>query len=313
MESLRSFDSERDQLRLERDKMEARLNEGLLEKAVLLEAHKAYQQATLDLQSEVAALKMDRARLERERAALQSRLDGADQAVSEVENLEHAIQKSNRLARRNTARLHDELCALRGQLSQTKAELDVSRSRCKVLELDSSERAQEKREREEKAQRRRDEEERAKRCKKALEAEEQRCRRRDRDQFGVGDGPWTDEKALKRCGTLLKEFQNVTYTIDGQPLTIRSIPWPVLVDPREFQVKHLLRGDLVGQFLRVLKRSLNEEQFKSHVTKLKYVFHPDKWQSRSLLKTVLDDNLKRELERAGNAVSQAVNSFSGEQ
>ncbi|KAF9019871.1 hypothetical protein BDZ89DRAFT_1043698 [Hymenopellis radicata] len=317
MESLRSFDSVRDQIRLERDSMEARLNEVIREKAVLLEAYKDYKQATLDLQSEVAALKMDRARLERERAALRARLDSADQAASEAENLEHAIQKSNRLARLNTARLRAEMSALRDQLSQTQAELSVSRSKCKILELDSLERAQEKREREEKAReerkRRREEEEREKRCTKALVAEEQRCRRRDRDQFGVGDGPWTDEKALKRSGTLLKEFQNVTYTIDGRPPTIRSIPWPVLVDPREFQLKQLLTGDLVGQFLRVLKSSLNEEHFRSHVMKLKVVFHPDKWQSRSLLKTVLDDSLKKELETAGNAVSQAVNAFSADQ
>jgi hypothetical protein len=60
-------------------------------------------------------------------------------------------------------------------------------------------------------------------------------------------------------------------------------------------------------FARVkVQLAANVAEYKSLVEKVHRMFHPDKWRSRGLLATVMDDDLKTSLETTGNVVAQAM-------
>jgi hypothetical protein len=51
---------------------------------------------------------------------------------------------------------------------------------------------------------------------------------------------------------------------------------------------------------------VNVAGYKSLVEKVHRLFHPDKWKSRRSLVTVMDEELRKLLEEAGNVVAQAM-------
>ncbi|KAJ7348090.1 hypothetical protein DFH08DRAFT_960443 [Mycena albidolilacea] len=55
-----------------------------------------------------------------------------------------------------------------------------------------------------------------------------------------------------------------------------------------------------GQF------GVNVAGYNTLVEKVHRLFHPDKWKSRRLLVTVMDEELRKSLEEAGNVVAQAM-------
>ncbi|PBK65165.1 hypothetical protein ARMSODRAFT_1022587 [Armillaria solidipes] len=140
----------------------------------------------------------------------------------------------------------------------------------------------------------------------ATKAEKQRCQRRDKEKWNLEC--WTDSQAVDRFLILMDEFETTPYS-ESQPLTSSSVPWPVLVKPRRFKVSDLDDWQAVDGFFKFARRYLQANVYKKMVMRARQMFHPDRWKSRSLLKTVMDDSVRSSLEAAGNKVSQAVNAL----
>lgn len=177
-------------------------------------------------------------------------------------------------------------------------------------------REEEKRRQEE--ERRRAEAERERQVKEAVEKEEQarkgaataedeRCRKRDTQRWG--SKPWTPDTALERFHVVMTEFLAARYS-PMEPVTRRSIPWPILHSPDKFTFEEVT-WENVERFLKHLKK-VSASDLGEHTKLLKKVqtmFHPDRWSSRNILQTVGDGDLEEALRKAGKIVSQAVNQW----
>ncbi|KAF9462545.1 hypothetical protein BDZ94DRAFT_1128804, partial [Collybia nuda] len=78
-----------------------------------------------------------------------------------------------------------------------------------------------------------------------------------------------------------EEFTTTKYSTDI-PITIRSIPWPVLNSPSQFTLEDL-SWKSVEDFLRHAKKFYAGEGSAKYVRLLKQLqlmFHPDRWSSR---------------------------------
>ncbi|KAK0458265.1 uncharacterized protein EV420DRAFT_388546 [Desarmillaria tabescens] len=140
----------------------------------------------------------------------------------------------------------------------------------------------------------------------ATKAEKRRCQRRDKEKWNLEN--WTDSQAVERFLVLTDEFETTEYS-KSKPLTSSGIPWPVLTNPRRFKVTDLDDWQAVDDFFKFAKRYQEAHVYKKMVMRAKQMFHPDRWKSRSLLRTVMDDSVRSSLETAGNKVSQAVNAL----
>ncbi len=100
------------------------------------------------------------------------------------------------------------------------------------------------------------------------------------------------------------EFDNTTFS-RTKPLTFESVPWPVLLSPYEVKLEEI-DWKAVEEFFEKLELMVHRGEYKTLVEQAHRRFHPDKWKSRGLLNTVLDDTLRRQLESAGNIVAQAT-------
>ncbi|KAK7052485.1 hypothetical protein R3P38DRAFT_3255644 [Favolaschia claudopus] len=174
-------------------------------------------------------------------------------------------------------------------------------------EAEEKERERQRREKEEherKVREKREKLERWKRLKAATDAEEARCQKRDAQLWGQGQ--WTHARALERLKIQIEEFNSIKFS-ETQPLTFRVIPWPVLVDPLDLDIEQIDWQAVEAFFASVKVRlAKNVGEYKALVEKVHRLFHPDKWRSRSLLDTVMDEQLRKALETAGNVVVQAM-------
>ncbi|KAF7377919.1 hypothetical protein MSAN_00215700 [Mycena sanguinolenta] len=156
----------------------------------------------------------------------------------------------------------------------------------------------------ERIQREKEQRERERRWKVATEAEEARCRQRDQEKWGLG--AWTHARALERLKVQIEEFDKIKFS-ETQPLTFHVVPWPVLTDPLDLDIEQIDWNAVEGFFLRAkMQLATNAAEYKSLVERVHRLFHPDKWKSRGLLVTVMDENLRKSLEMAGNVVAQAM-------
>jgi hypothetical protein len=137
----------------------------------------------------------------------------------------------------------------------------------------------------------------------ATQAEQQRCRVRDRESWGHL-ASWTDKLALRRVTLIMSEFSQVKFS-EGQPLTFENIPWPVLNNPLTLDVGDIT-WDNVEAFFALAKLTHEPEKYKKFLETIHRLFHPDKWRARRALETVMDASLRQALENAGNVVSQAI-------
>ncbi|KAL1752356.1 hypothetical protein FB107DRAFT_220128 [Schizophyllum commune] len=149
-----------------------------------------------------------------------------------------------------------------------------------------------------------------------------RCARRD--------APWparngfflSVQHALGRYRVVSEEFDRAQFSIDAYPLVIGSVPWPTLVHPSTLKhgasrlVHHSGQGkrvqghlswEDVELFLRGVKQILRPKEYQELLRKARLQFHPDKWASRGILESVLDDELRVQLHTWCVIVSQAVN------
>ncbi|KAJ7171096.1 hypothetical protein C8R46DRAFT_1087640 [Mycena filopes] len=119
-------------------------------------------------------------------------------------------------------------------------------------------------------------------------------------------GDWTQARALERLRFQMEEFEKIKFT-ETQPLTANVIPWPVLADPLDLDVEAINWTAVETFFARAkVQLAANVVEYNTLVEKVHRMFHPDKWKSRGLLVTVMDEELKSLLETAGNVVAQAM-------
>ncbi|KAL1659131.1 hypothetical protein GGF50DRAFT_120188 [Schizophyllum commune] len=149
-----------------------------------------------------------------------------------------------------------------------------------------------------------------------------RCTKRDA-QWPARNGFFLSvQHALGRYRVVSEEFDRAQFSSDTYPLVIGSVPWPTLVHPSTLvHGPSRLVGDKghgkgaqggmswedVELFLRGVKQILRPKEYQELLRKARLQFHPDKWASRGILESVLDDELRVQLHTWCVIVSQAVN------
>ncbi|GJE92571.1 hypothetical protein PsYK624_087260 [Phanerochaete sordida] len=135
-------------------------------------------------------------------------------------------------------------------------------------------------------------------------AEMTRCMRRD-DGICLGNRTrWPPTHALRRFELVSIEFDAIRFS-ERQPVTMWNVPWPTLQHPFLLKVEDITWG-MVEAFFEKARSALSTSEYQSIVEKTHRRFHPDKWRSRNLLLSVRDEELRKKLEDAGNAVAQAM-------
>ncbi|KAK0443222.1 hypothetical protein EV421DRAFT_1805503 [Armillaria borealis] len=247
--------------------------------------------------------------LSQELQATHSRREALEQ---EVHQLQHEATRQVREAEEEeeTRRLEVE----------RQAELEASRKRMQQmleeetkLKQQAVEEERKKKEAEERAvlnereEQERREQERRNNWQQATMTEEERCRRRDEENWNLSFGQlWSSQRAINRFYFVLKEFETTQFS-EARPLTPNSVPWPVLISPTRFYVGMLEDWTLADKFFDRARRSLPYDAYRDLISRTRQTFHPDRWRSRNLLNTVMDEPLRAVMEDAGNKVSQAVN------
>ncbi|KAG7439410.1 uncharacterized protein BT62DRAFT_737983 [Guyanagaster necrorhizus] len=153
--------------------------------------------------------------------------------------------------------------------AQRQAELEASRKRMQqTLEEETHQKqqaAEEERQKKavegraiqnEREEQERQERERRKRWREAMTAEEERCHRRDEENWNLSLGQlWSYQKAINRVLFVLKEFETTQFS-ESKPLTPSGVPWPVLISPNRFYVGMLEDWTLADKFFERARRSL---------------------------------------------------------
>lgn len=260
-----------------------------------------HDQATRDLESvEVVVSQASNA----ERTAM-SEFEDAQQQESQAKSQREEIER-----RLNGARVAEDVHHNAG-LEETIKRMEEIRLQEEQDRAAKEAKARADRQREEKAkaeEARRREEERV-RYAEAVRQEQERWRQRDARFFSASAPASWDTYAdwLSEAG---EDFERKTFTL-SEPLTIESIPWPVVRRQGRMALPDVT-WDAVEHFFRYLQ-AYKGPIVMSLLKATQLRFHPDRWKSRRLLVTVLDEELKRELDKAGNIVSQAstalVNDF----
>lgn len=116
--------------------------------------------------------------------------------------------------------------------------------------------------------------------------EQERNQRRQRWLLG----PWTTQRALERYRVLAEAFDNIKYTSE-LPLVIEDVPWPSLQSPRVFSIEDVT-WDSVERFFEAVRPHLRLQDYRVLVEKSRRRFHPDRWRSRNLLKTVEGEDIR---------------------
>ena len=161
--------------------------------------------------------------------------------------------------------------------------------------------AKEQREREEQARRMADHN-------RAASIERGRCLKRDLKFCDSQKlSAWDAERALKRFIGVSEEFDTLKFHELTQPLVFESVPWPTLDHPHRMAANRV-EGTSVGEFFVAIKGLLQTEaEYIALVKKARNRFHPDRWRSRGILNSVLDEGMRSQLEDVGNEVSKQIN------
>lgn len=180
-----------------------------------------------------------------------------------------------------------------------KAEAEARQARAAAHKREEVKRQEERRAREQQEAEQRDNARQQDRQERARREHERQQR-----QQRWSSGPWTPQRALEKYKAM-SEYFDTTKFCDLEPLTVDSVPWPVLHPPSRFSVEDVQWAS-VEEFFAVLKGQMRPQDFKTFVEKSHRRFHPDRWSSRSLLKSVVDEAERDSLEVAANTVAQAL-------
>lgn len=115
-------------------------------------------------------------------------------------------------------------------------------------------------------------------------------------------GHWTTSRALDRYKALCDSFDNAKFS-HTEPLTFEDVPWPVLA--RSFSVEDV-DWAAVERFFEAIKPYIRSDEYSGFVEKSHRRFHPDRWRSRRLLTSVVDQGDRECMEVAANTVAQAL-------
>lgn len=193
----------------------------------------------------------------------------------------------------------------------------LARVREEAERMAREQRAREEREREEaerlvREQREREERERQEAetrhrlHQQAIVTERARCYKRDMQHYAQWNIMfWDTQRAYQRFIAVSEEFDTLKYH-ETQPLLFESIPWPVLDHPRRMTLDGI-EGQAVSQFFSAIKSLMSAEAYTDVMKRARMRFHPDRWRSRGILNSVLDEGVRGRLEAAGNEVSKQIN------
>jgi hypothetical protein len=95
---------------------------------------------------------------------------------------------------------------------------------------------------------------------------------------------------LERYRVLAEAFDNIKYTSE-LPLVIEDVPWPSLQSPRVFSIEDVT-WDSVERFFEAVRPHLRLQDYRVLVEKSHRRFHPDRWRSRNLLKTIEGEEVR---------------------
>ncbi|KAK7457148.1 hypothetical protein VKT23_010448 [Stygiomarasmius scandens] len=241
-------------------------------------------------------------RLEREkeeqRKQRQKELDEAKRRMQELERKEREEKERKRAAEEQRRR--EEEARERAAKEQKRRE-EEARERAAE---EQKRREEEKRKKEEEGRKTRElfEELKGIAWKQATETEVWRCQLRDRKWMSLR---WDTDSALSRFKLIMDEFGQAIFST-SKPMTILSIPWPVLKSPFQFFTVEDVQWDSVEKFFEAIRQKVTLSEYKALVERSHKMFHPDRWRSRNLLSSVMLEDERRSLERAGNIVSQAL-------
>ncbi|KAF5370851.1 hypothetical protein D9758_001797 [Tetrapyrgos nigripes] len=141
----------------------------------------------------------------------------------------------------------------------------------------------------------------AERRAKEEKAQRQQERRQRHDRWT--NGAWSNQRALERYRALGDVFDTFKYSVD-EPISFDEVPWPVLKKP-SLSVEDIDWAS-VEQFFDYAKTRVKGQDYKTLLEKSHRRFHPDRWRSRNLIKTVEDELERDALEVAANTVAQAI-------
>lgn len=130
--------------------------------------------------------------------------------------------------------------------------------------------------------------------KREREASAKRAREKMQEQQRWETGPWTTSRALDRYRTLCESFDSTKFS-PNDPLTFEDVPWPVLHAPRTFSVEDV-DWAAVERFFEMVKPFVRGAEYSAFVEKSHRRFHPDRWRSRRLLASILDEGERECLE-----------------
>lgn len=117
-------------------------------------------------------------------------------------------------------------------------------------------------------------------------------------------GLWTTSRALDRYKASCETFDNTKFS-PSEPLTFEDVPWPVLYAPRSLNVEDV-DWSAVEKFFDAIRPYVRVDEYKAFVEKSHRRFHPDRWRSRRLLASIVDDGDRECMEIAANTVAQAL-------
>jgi hypothetical protein len=146
--------------------------------------------------------------------------------------------------------------------------------------------------------------EKAEKLKKEREEATRRDKERRQRHQRWSTGFWTTTRALERYRDVSDIFDAAKFCT-SLPLHFDDVPWPVLHQPTKFTVEDV-DWTSVERFFDAVKPHMRTQDFKSFVQTSHRRFHPDRWRSRGLLKSIHDEAERGYLEVAANTVAQAL-------
>ncbi|KAF9033994.1 hypothetical protein BDZ89DRAFT_1111183 [Hymenopellis radicata] len=266
-------------------------------------------------------------------------LEREEYATMQVKLADATVMKE--VLERQATEAFDELDELKKELVANRREVEMARSRSRLMDLElyapfwkQSKEKREEREREESLTRsaeiratkeklekllaeeeeerlRRESEEEARREMETKRAawlsanarEEKRCQQRDKRW------PWpasltSTHIIFARFKFVVDDFSSIRFS-DDQPVTFLSVPWPVLLNPHHISFDEITPPAIESFFLKL--KLIESSDYRRLLSKAQQLFHPDRWRSRNLLKTVFDEDLRKSFEDTVNTTSQVIN------
>jgi hypothetical protein len=191
------------------------------------------------------------------------------------------------------------------QLARRRREAEAAEEEARRAKAEERRRAAERRaEAKKQAEAAREQQERAERARRDRDDTARRQKARQLRKARWSTGPWTTLRALERYRMLSEEFDRIEFT-PSNPLTFGDVPWPLLHSPARIQVEDVDWGT-VDKFFQAVKPHMCVENYRIFVEKSHRRFHPDRWRSKGLLKSVLDTEERGYVAVTAYTVSEAL-------